>query len=112
MTIIHHPSDETLSVFASGTLDEARAVVVATHTSLCAQCRNAVLAFECVGGALLEDAAPAEMSVGALERAMAQLDSVTSGGAPVERQSSGVQDSDEADVLPAPLQHYAMGPWR
>jgi putative transcriptional regulator len=112
MTIIHHPSDETLTAFASGTLDEARAVIVATHIALCAQCRNAVRTFECVGGAFLEDAAPADMSAGALERAMAQLDSTASVGAPVERQSSGIQDSDDGDVLPAPLQHYAMGLWR
>jgi putative transcriptional regulator len=107
MTIIHHPSDTTLAAFASGTLDEARAVVVATHISLCAQCRNGVLAFECVGGALLEGAAPAEMSVGALERVMARLDSAT----PVEA-AVGHQDSDEEDILPAPLKQYAMGPWR
>jgi putative transcriptional regulator len=107
MTIIHHPSDATLAAFASGTLDEARAVVVATHMSLCAQCRKAVLAFECVGGALLEDAEPAEMSAGALERAMAQLDTA----APVEAVVAH-QDSGDEDVLPAPLKQYGMGPWR
>ena len=45
MSIIHHPSDATLAAFASGTLDEARGIVVAAHLSLCAQCRNAVHAF-------------------------------------------------------------------
>ena len=57
MTIMHHPSDPTLAAFASGTLDEARAVVVATHIALCAQCRGAVAKFEAVGGA--DDLAPA-----------------------------------------------------
>src|SRR5580700_3300246 len=33
MSIIHHPSDATLSAFASGKLDEARGIVVATHLS-------------------------------------------------------------------------------
>ena len=31
MTISHHPTDETLAAFAAGGLDEARALVVATH---------------------------------------------------------------------------------
>jgi putative transcriptional regulator len=111
MTIIHHPSDVTLAAFASGTLDEARAVVVATHISLCAQCLDAVRAFECVGGALLEDAAPADISAGALERAMEQFDKTTQleSAAPVQ---AGVQDADVENVLPAPLKHYAMGQWR
>jgi putative transcriptional regulator len=107
MSIIHHPSDEALAAFASGTLDEARAVIVATHISLCAQCRNAVFTFECVGGALLEDAAPVDMSAGALGRAMARLDDT----APIEAPCQHPDPNDE-DVLPAPLKRYAMGEWR
>ena len=34
MTIAHHPTDATLAAFAAGTLDEGRALVVATHLSL------------------------------------------------------------------------------
>jgi putative transcriptional regulator len=41
MTITHHPSDATLGALASGALDEARGLVVATHLSLCAPCRRA-----------------------------------------------------------------------
>jgi putative transcriptional regulator len=110
MTIIHHPSDVTLAAFASCTLDEARAVVVATHISLCAQCLDAVREFECVGGALLEDAAPADMSAGALERAIAQLDSTAQldNTAPLQ----AVVEDEDSGALPAPLKHYAMGQWR
>ena len=54
MTIKHHPSDATLAAYASGTLDQARGLAVATHLSLCAQCRAAVRKFESVGGAVLE----------------------------------------------------------
>ena len=104
MTIIHHPSDATLAAFASGTLDEARGIVVATHLSLCAQCRDAVRAFEEVGGALLDDVAPAEMSAGALQRAMAAL-------GPLDIIAPAIQRGAAGD-LPAPLSHYAVGPWR
>jgi len=104
MTITHHPSDATLAAFASGTLDEARALVVATHLSLCAECRKAVRAFEHVGGALLDDLQPAEISAGALERAMAQL------GAP--EAISPVPRDQRLKNLPAPLSQYELGSWR
>jgi putative transcriptional regulator len=102
MTITHHPSDTTLAALASGTLDEARGLAVATHVSLCPVCRDAVRGFECVGGALLEDAAPTAMSEGTLERTMARLDAPE----PQPRHEYA------AGELPAPLVQYALGPWR
>jgi putative transcriptional regulator len=104
MSIIHHPSDATLATFAAGTLDEARGVVVAAHLSLCAQCRNAVHAFEAAGGALLDDVAPEAMSAGALQRAMAAL-------GPLEIISPTSHEGAAGD-LPAPLSRYAVGAWR
>jgi putative transcriptional regulator len=109
MTIMHHPSDTTLAAFASGTLDEARALVVATHLSRCPQCRDAVRTFESVGGALLDAAAPADLSAGALDRVLAKLgkiEKLPEAAAPVRR------DLAAAEALPVPLSHYAMGPWR
>jgi putative transcriptional regulator len=103
MSIIHHPSDAALAAFASGSLDEARGVVVAVHLSLCAQCRKVVHAFEEVGGALLDDVEPAAMSAGALQRAMAAL-------GPLEIIAPA--GAGAAGDLPAPLSHYAVGPWR
>jgi putative transcriptional regulator len=104
MSIIHHPSDAALAAFASGTLDEARGIVVAAHLSLCAQCRNAVHAFEEAGGALLDDGAPATMSAGALQRAMAAL-------GPLDIIAPAIDEGVAGD-LPAPLSRYAVGPWR
>jgi len=107
MTIIHHPSDATLAAFASGTLDEARGVVVDAHLSLCAQCRNAVHAFEQAGGALLDDVEPAALSASALQRAMAAL-------GPLDIIAPAIRGAGAAAAgdLPAPLSHYAVGPWR
>jgi putative transcriptional regulator len=104
-TIIHHPSDVTLGAFASGTLDEARAVVVATHVAVCPQCQRGMRAFEHVGGAFLEAAAPAGMSAEALERAMARLDSAV----PSMTDSEPITPVND---LPAPLNQYALGRWR
>ena len=107
MSIIHHPSDATLAAFASGSLDEARGIAVAAHLSLCAQCRNAVHAFEEAGGALLDDVAPEALSAGALQRAMAAL-------GPLDIISPAIRGAGAAAAgdLPAPLSNYAVGPWR
>lgn len=104
MSIMHHPSDATLGAFASGTLDEPRGLVVATHLSLCAHCRGAVRTFEHVGGALLENIEPTILSSDALERALAQL------GEPAA--ATAAPHLPAASDLPAPLLQYPLGPWR
>ena len=105
MTINHHPSDATLAAYASGALDPARGLVVATHLSLCAQCRDAVHGFEQVGGAMLGDAEPVAMSSGALQRAMAAL-------GPLDVVQPVPADTNSAYEFPEPLSRYALGPWR
>ncbi|MFZ0607149.1 MAG: ChrR family anti-sigma-E factor [Xanthobacteraceae bacterium] len=107
MTITHHPSDLTLAALASGTLDEARAVVVAAHLSLCPHCREAMSSFENVGGVQLETAVPAEMSTGALERAIARV------SAQVSEAGQGARPQRaQAGALPASLAPYTLGSWR
>lgn len=64
--IRHHPKVETLAAYAAGNLDEARGVVIATHLTLCANCRLAVRDFESLGGACLESVEPAPMNESAL----------------------------------------------
>ncbi|MGA3140691.1 MAG: ChrR family anti-sigma-E factor [Xanthobacteraceae bacterium] len=100
MTVIHHPSDLTLADWAAGTLDEARALVVSSHLARCPHCRTAVGMFESVGGALLDDALPAEIAPDALDRALANL------GAP-EAPPIGPPRTDAAMIS-----GYALGRWR
>ena len=109
MTILHHPSASTLGAFASGTLDEARAVVVAAHLSLCPHCRNAVMGFEHLGGALLDAAPAAPMSAGALERTLARAEAAPVAAVPA---AVGAARVDAETGLPAPLANYALGSWR
>ncbi len=68
----YHPRSETLADFAAGRLDEARAVVIATHASFCERCAQEIDALEAMGGVMLNEAAPAAMSADALEKALAQ----------------------------------------
>ena len=56
MTIRHHLSDPLLIAYAAGNLPEAFSLVVATHVSMCDDCRARLGAFEAVGGAVVESA--------------------------------------------------------
>lgn len=68
----HHPRPETLADFTAGRLDEAMAVVIATHAEMCAQCAGEIDVLEAMGGVLLESAEPAAMSADALEKILAR----------------------------------------
>jgi putative transcriptional regulator len=94
MTISHHPSAEIIADYASGSLDEGRRLVLATHLRLCAACRDLYNTFDVVGGALLESVVPAAMKPDALARAMARLD-----------------DTPSAPVRSPSLSDYALGRW-
>lgn len=70
----HHLPEPLLIGFATGTGDEASALIAQTHVELCPTCRAAVAEIEDLGGALLEDLPPAEVAPGALDALMARLD--------------------------------------
>ncbi|SFR36756.1 ChrR family anti-sigma-E factor [Litoreibacter janthinus] len=65
--IKHHLNDALLISYAAGNLPEAFGLVVATHVSMCDDCRVRLEAFEAVGGAMLSgtsgDSATSEMEV-------------------------------------------------
>ena len=74
-TTLHHPREETLADFAAGRLDEARAVVIATHAAMCGSCARRISDYEAVGGGLLDDVEPVAMAADALENVLARADS-------------------------------------
>jgi putative transcriptional regulator len=98
MTIRHHLSDPLLIAYAAGNLPEAFGLVVATHVSLCDECRARLETFEAVGGAVVETADAVAMSDGCFEAVMARL---------------GVQDvappRRARGLFPAPLADYVGG---
>lgn len=107
MSIHHHPSGETLAAFASGQLDEARGLVVASHVALCPECRASLHRLEDFGGALLAGTDPAAMAGDALARSLAALDA-----APAAPSETPATPPPRGDGLPAPLAAYDLGPWR
>lgn len=72
--ITHHIPDHLLLSYASGALPQPFALVVATHISMCDECRARLGAHESAGGVVLENSAPTSISDDAKNRLLAQLD--------------------------------------
>ena len=75
-----NPSEERLLAYAAGTLSPPEAVVVAAHLALRPANDAWVHRLQAVGGALLETTRPADLSDGALARAMARIETVPEAG--------------------------------
>ena len=101
MTIRHHLSDQLLMSYAAGELPEAFNLVVATHVSLCDECRAQLASFEAVGGAMIESAETAAMSDASLAACLDRIDGLSQANA--RRPMRGV------GVFPAPLADYVGG---
>jgi putative transcriptional regulator len=101
MTIRHHLSDQLLMGYAAGQLPEAFNLVVATHVSMCDECRARAEAFDAVGGALLEELDETAMDDAALDETLARLDGLP----PITREAP----KRAAGIFPAPLADYIGG---
>lgn len=75
MSIHHHLDAETIIRYASGDLDPAFTVVVASHLAMCDECREAVRVAEALGGQCLDEAPEVALSEGAFARLSSRLDS-------------------------------------
>jgi putative transcriptional regulator len=109
MTIKHHPNDSMLVGFAAGTLDRGQRVAIATHVTSCARCHAIVRTMEQVGGAMLADLPPAEMSSGALARAVARLSEPSH---PIKIDVSPVVHDVAIRGLPKFVNRYPLGEWQ
>ena len=105
MTVCHHLNDATLMRFASGDLDEAFSVVVASHISICQHCRENLLTAEEIGGQILQDADQIELSPDAFEKILERLDHPPYEKAETQIPASQktVDPSENSAALPAPL---------
>lgn len=99
--IQHHLNDALLLAYSAGTLPEAFSLVVATHVSLCDECRARMESFDAVGGSMLDGTEAIDLDAGALEAVLAQLDEMPCKAEPAPRSSTG--------TFPAPLQDYVGG---
>ena len=102
MKITHHLPDRLLMAYAAGELPEAFSLAIATHVSLCDDCRARLAGFEAVGGAVLDEGAVAQMSAGSLAATMALIRSRAV-------QNVGPDPAPRAAVFPKPLRDYVGG---
>lgn len=100
---VHHPKTDTLADFAAGRMDEARAVVIATHAAQCAQCAEVIADFEAAGGCVLDSVEPVAMADDALEKILARAGT----GANVILPETPATDSNPENRLP--LSAYLNG---
>lgn len=73
-SVCHHIPDDILQAYVTGALPHVFSVVVASHVSLCDDCRATVEAQEALGGAVLEGCAPAPVDANLKARTLALLD--------------------------------------
>jgi len=101
--IKHHLSDALLMAYAAGTLPEAFDVVVATHISLCDECRARMHEFDALGGEVLTHSGEADLADDSLEATLALIAGDPAPATPEPRpiRSDG--------LFPAPLRDYVGG---
>ena len=106
--IKHHPSTALLTEYTVGSLSVAPAVSITTHLKYCQQCRDSVGSLKQLGGALLCEAEPAQISNDLLSRTLDRLDADESEMALAEG-ASEVQEfelSDELKGIPEYLNQF------
>ncbi len=100
-TIKHHLTDDILMGYSTGELPEAFSLVVATHVSLCDECRARLGSFDALGGEVLARTEAACVSDGSFDAVMKRI---TGSAADAVAQPIRV-----AGLFPAPLQDYVGG---
>jgi len=103
MTIKHHLTDDLLMAYAAGNLPEAFSLVVATHVSMCDECRARLAGFEAVGGAVLDEAPDCRMSEDSFAATMRLI-----GETPADARIEADQDT-VSGLFPKPLRDYVGG---
>ncbi|MFT6944393.1 MAG: putative transcriptional regulator [Yoonia sp.] len=97
--IKHHLTEPLLMGYAAGTLPEAFNLVVASHITMCDDCRAALAEYDAVGGEVMLDSVPVTVAEDALTATMAMIERGVGADKPppVRAQNS---------IFPGPLQDY------
>jgi putative transcriptional regulator len=74
MDIRHHPDDDLMLAYAGGRLETGTRLVTASHLELCGHCRERARLLAAIGGAVLDDMAPAPLAGDALARTFERIE--------------------------------------
>ena len=102
MSICHHPGEDLLLDYASGSLDENWSLAVATHLALCPKCRRLTSEFEAVGGGMISTATPSVLSDHLFNAIMSAVDSVNEEALV----PNSADETGQELVFPQPLRKY------
>lgn len=102
MTIRHHLNETILLAHAAGELPEAFNLVVATHLTLCDDCRARALALDALGGAVIARGEAISLPDAVVEAALARI----TGLAPVGEARPVSVARQGVGRVPAPLSDY------
>lgn len=95
----HHPNEELLATYAIGGLSTAQSVLIATHLTLCGDCRAICDSYDAIGGALLSDSLEEPITSELMNSVMAHLED------PELESSTCIEKFDDhtSRIIPAPL---------
>ena len=98
---VHHPSLDLLQAYSAGNTHPALALAVAAHCSMCSLCRQRLAQLNEIGGTLLENVAPVELSDNGWQALQARLQQPEV----LQRQQEKAESMVEVthSKLPAPL---------
>lgn len=99
--IKHHLPKSLLMAYAAGNLPEAFNLIVATHISMCDECRAELESYDAVGGTLLDTCDAKPMGANSLIEVMARIGD----GEPAKEIRLPEPDND----VPGPLSDYIGG---
>lgn len=102
----HHPGEELVASYISGALDEASALVIASHLTLCRTCRHDAAIYEVMGGSMIESLPETPLGQDAFATTLARA-KVASISTQIPATSSPAPTVHE--ILPAPLRRYVGG---
>ena len=97
--IKHHLTDALLMAYSAGSLPEGFNLVVATHISMCDECRARMHEFDTVGGAVMDAEAPIGLSDGSFAATLALI-------AKNPTDADMPKPAKKVSSLPAPLHDY------
>lgn len=107
MSARRHPSDETLAVYAAGSLAAGPRLIVETHAHGCPECRARIRVCEAIGGALLDEIEPDAPTSDRLSRALAGI-----AAAPARIETTRRAWTAPFPGAPETLRRCRIGPWR
>ncbi|UZE97764.1 ChrR family anti-sigma-E factor [Alkalimarinus alittae] len=100
----YHPSDELLMQFSAGQMSNALGILVACHLEKCPECCQRIRVYEQLGGEIMQESPPVEVSSNVLTQLLSQLDE------PEHEATKTGQKTQVIDPrIPKPLSRFVPG---